>query len=226
MASRADMSTDPEAAVASPLADVADPDSPTTAPPKIRSRKDGAAIPLEEVDRKLLNLMQGSFPISPRPFRHVAEAGGVSRARGDGARAAPARQAHHPPGNADLRHACSRLLLDARRRQGRPRAPAPRRAGHQRTPRRLAQLPAQPRVQPVVHDRHRARLQARPRGHPGGARTRGRRRVRASAAHAAAVQDPHGPGDGGRHRRALRAPPRSRSRSSSSPSPTTSSTSP
>ncbi len=78
MAGRADVSTDPEAPVASPLAAVADPDSPTTAPPKIRSRKDGAAIALDEVDRRLLNLMQGSFPIAPRPYRRVAELGEVT----------------------------------------------------------------------------------------------------------------------------------------------------
>jgi DNA-binding Lrp family transcriptional regulator len=44
---------------------------------KIRSRKDGAAIPLDELDRKLLNLMQGSFPIEPRPYRAVAQLAGV-----------------------------------------------------------------------------------------------------------------------------------------------------
>jgi DNA-binding Lrp family transcriptional regulator len=32
-------------------------------------------VPLDEVDRKLLNLMQGSFPIAPRPYRHVAGLG-------------------------------------------------------------------------------------------------------------------------------------------------------
>ncbi len=46
--------------------------------PKTRSRKDGAAVPLDDVDRKLLNLMQGSFPIAARPYRHVAELGGLS----------------------------------------------------------------------------------------------------------------------------------------------------
>ena len=40
--------------------------------PKLRSRKDGAAIPLGDQDRRLLNLMQGSFPIAPRPYQHVA----------------------------------------------------------------------------------------------------------------------------------------------------------
>jgi siroheme decarboxylase len=42
------------------------------ATPKIRSRKDGAAVPLDELDRRLLNLMQGSFPIAARPYQHVA----------------------------------------------------------------------------------------------------------------------------------------------------------
>ena len=46
--------------------------------PKTRSRKDGAAIPLDDLDKKLLNLMQGSFPIAPRPYEHVAGLAGVS----------------------------------------------------------------------------------------------------------------------------------------------------
>jgi siroheme decarboxylase len=49
-----------------------------TAAPKVRSRKDGAAVPLSDLDRKLLNLMQGSFPIEPRPYARVAEAAGVT----------------------------------------------------------------------------------------------------------------------------------------------------
>jgi siroheme decarboxylase len=48
------------------------------ATPKLRSRKDGAAIPLDDVDRRLLNLMQGSFPIAPHPYAHVAELGGIT----------------------------------------------------------------------------------------------------------------------------------------------------
>ena len=40
--------------------------------PKLRSRKEGAAVPLDDLDKRLLNLMQGSFPIAPRPYQHVA----------------------------------------------------------------------------------------------------------------------------------------------------------
>lgn len=40
--------------------------------PKLRSRKDGAAVALDDSDRRLLNLMQGQFPIALRPYQHVA----------------------------------------------------------------------------------------------------------------------------------------------------------
>jgi DNA-binding Lrp family transcriptional regulator len=43
-----------------------------TAAPKIRARKDGAAVALDDLDRRLLNLMQGSFPLEPRPYAAVA----------------------------------------------------------------------------------------------------------------------------------------------------------
>ncbi len=45
-----------------------------TAAPKIRSRRDGAAVALDDLDRRLLNLMQGSFPLDPRPYAAVAAA--------------------------------------------------------------------------------------------------------------------------------------------------------
>jgi siroheme decarboxylase len=48
--------------------------------PKLRSRKHGAAVPLDELDKRLLNLMQGSFPIAPRPYQHVAERSGITEA--------------------------------------------------------------------------------------------------------------------------------------------------
>ena len=136
-----------------------------TATPKVRSRKDGAAVPLDDLDRRLLNLMQGSFPIEPRPYARVAERAEVPEDEVLARVAAAARRADHPPGHADLRHARARLRLDARRREGRPRAPVARGEGHQLAPRRLAQLPAQPRVQHVVHDRRRGGLAARPAGH-------------------------------------------------------------
>jgi DNA-binding Lrp family transcriptional regulator len=48
------------------------------AQPKLRSRKHGAAIPLDELDKKLLNLMQGKFPLEPRPYEAVARLAEVS----------------------------------------------------------------------------------------------------------------------------------------------------
>jgi DNA-binding Lrp family transcriptional regulator len=48
--------------------------------PKLRSRKHGAAAPLDDLDKRLLNLMQGSFPIAPRPYEHVAKKAGIEEA--------------------------------------------------------------------------------------------------------------------------------------------------
>ena len=39
---------------------------------KARSRKDGAAIPLDEADKRLMNLLQSNFPLDPEPFALVA----------------------------------------------------------------------------------------------------------------------------------------------------------
>ena len=44
---------------------------------KVRSRRDGSAVPLDELDKRLLNLLQGSFPIAPRPYAAVADLAGV-----------------------------------------------------------------------------------------------------------------------------------------------------
>ena len=41
---------------------------------KARSRKDGSAIPLDETDKRLMNILQSQFPLDPEPFAHVAEA--------------------------------------------------------------------------------------------------------------------------------------------------------
>ena len=46
--------------------------------PKLRTRKHGAAIPLTETDKRLLNLMQGRFPIAERPYAAVAQEAGIT----------------------------------------------------------------------------------------------------------------------------------------------------
>ncbi len=47
-------------------------DSPVAAREKVRSRAGGSAVPLDDLDRRVLNLMQGSFPLEPRPYARVA----------------------------------------------------------------------------------------------------------------------------------------------------------
>jgi DNA-binding Lrp family transcriptional regulator len=39
---------------------------------KVRSRTGGAAIPLDDHDRKLMNVLQSSFPLTPRPWGDIA----------------------------------------------------------------------------------------------------------------------------------------------------------
>jgi siroheme decarboxylase len=42
------------------------------AKPKLRSRRDGAAVPLDATDRRLMNLLQSSFPLQREPFALLA----------------------------------------------------------------------------------------------------------------------------------------------------------
>ena len=44
---------------------------------KARTRKDGAAIPLDETDKRLMNLLQSRFPLDPEPFALVAGEAGL-----------------------------------------------------------------------------------------------------------------------------------------------------
>jgi siroheme decarboxylase len=50
----------------------------TTARPKVRSRKAGAARPLDDLDKRVLNLMQSRFPLVPRPYAAVAGEAGIT----------------------------------------------------------------------------------------------------------------------------------------------------
>jgi siroheme decarboxylase len=49
--------------------------------PKLRSRSQGAAVPLDETDKRLLNALQSRFPLSPRPFETVAREAGMTEAQ-------------------------------------------------------------------------------------------------------------------------------------------------
>jgi DNA-binding Lrp family transcriptional regulator len=42
------------------------------AKPKARSRKGGAAVPLDAADKRLMNLLQSRFPLDPEPFATIA----------------------------------------------------------------------------------------------------------------------------------------------------------
>ena len=42
------------------------------AQPKLRSRKGGAAVPLDDTDRSLMNLLQSSFALDPEPYALIA----------------------------------------------------------------------------------------------------------------------------------------------------------
>ncbi|MFN8216656.1 MAG: Lrp/AsnC family transcriptional regulator [Solirubrobacterales bacterium] len=45
---------------------------------KARSRKGGSAIPLDETDKRLMNMLQSNFPLDPEPFALVAAEAGLA----------------------------------------------------------------------------------------------------------------------------------------------------
>jgi siroheme decarboxylase len=45
--------------------------------PKLRSRKGGAAVPLDETDKRLMNLLQSRFPLVAEPYRALADEAGL-----------------------------------------------------------------------------------------------------------------------------------------------------
>jgi siroheme decarboxylase len=46
--------------------------APKTAFPKLRERAGGSAAPIDDIDKRLLNVLQSSFPLEQRPFESVA----------------------------------------------------------------------------------------------------------------------------------------------------------
>ena len=185
---------------------------------KVRSRKDGAAIPLDETDKRLLNLLQGSFALIARGRSRTSPSSpGIDRGRGD-------------------RRASQRLLDKRIIREITPIFDT-RALGYQSMlvaakvdaeyPHRAAKvINSHPGVTHNYLRNHDFNLwftlavePDSPLGHAGHARRPAgahRRRVDPPAADAEAVQDPHGPRDGRGHRRAVRRPSRPPSRSSSS----------
>ncbi|HEV3228974.1 MAG TPA: AsnC family transcriptional regulator [Solirubrobacteraceae bacterium] len=64
--------------MSSPPAGAGSASSPAPPVAKVRTRRDGAAIPLDDLDKRLLNLMQSRFPLEPRPYAAVASEAGIS----------------------------------------------------------------------------------------------------------------------------------------------------
>ncbi len=50
---------------------------PKAPQPKVRSRKGGSAVPLDDQDKRLMNLLQSSFPLEAEPFAAVAAEAGM-----------------------------------------------------------------------------------------------------------------------------------------------------
>ena len=130
--------------------------------PRSVPASDGSAVPLDETDKKLLNLMQGSFALRPRPVRargrrrrSITEDEVMERVQ----YLLDKRIIREITPIFDTRALGYSSMLVAAKVDA--EQPAPRGAVHQLAPRRHPQLPAQPRVQPVVHARRRAGLHAR-----------------------------------------------------------------
>ena len=128
--------------------------------PKLRSRKGGAAIPLDDADRRLMNLLQSSFPLEPEPFALLAAEAEMeleevlTRTR----RLLDERIIREITPIFDTRAlGYESMLVAAKVDAENPQRAA---ADRQLPPRRLAQLPAHARLQPLVHDRHPARLRS------------------------------------------------------------------
>ena len=199
--------------------------SDVTATPKLRSRTHGAAIPLTDRDRKLLNLMQGSFPLDERPYLRVAEQAGITEDEvlADVQRLLDDRIIRQVTPIFDTRALGYGSMLVAAKVDA-------------ENPWRAAKIVnSHPGVSHNYLRNHDFNMwftlaveRDSPLGLTGHARRppgADRRRVDPPAADAAALQDPHGPRDGGRYRRARLRGRGGRADRARRSSPTTSSTS-
>ena len=183
--------------------------------PRSAAAKGGSAVPLDETDKQLLNLMQGSFPLDPRPFARVAELAGLPEAE-------VLERVQYLLDKRIIREITP--IFDTRAFGYASMLVAAK--VDPEHPHRAAQfINTHPGV---THNYLRDHdfnlwftiavergLQARPRRHARRDGRAHRRRVDPPAPDAQAVQDPHGPRDGGRHRRAQRRRARRSSRWSS-----------
>ena len=156
------------------------------AKPKLRSRKDGAAIPLDDTDKRLMNLLQSRFPLAEEPFVPIAAEAELElddvMTRTD--RLVRERIIREITPIFDTRAlGYESMLVAAKVDHEHPHRAAKIINSH---PGVSPQLPAHPRVQPLVHDRDPARLGAGPPGHAGRAAGADRRRVDPPAPDAAA----------------------------------------
>ena len=171
---------------------------------KARSRKDGSAIPLDETDKRLMNLLQSNFPLDPEPFAPIAAAAELqlddvlARTR----RLLEGRIIREITPIFDTRALGYESMLVAAKVD----ADNPQRAA--------AAVNAHPGVSHNYLRTHDFNLwftiavppdsELGMDGHSGGADARDGRRVDAPAPHPDPVQDQHEPGDGEGHRGARR----------------------
>ena len=196
------------------------------ATPKLRSRKGGAAIPLDETDKRLMNLLQSSFPLHPEPFDAVAAAAELDpeEVKARTQRLLDERIIREITPIFDTRALGYSSMLVAAKVDS-------------ENPHRAAEIiNSHPGVSHNYLRTHEFNLWftiATPpdselglEGTLEASAATDRRRVDPPAADADPLQDQHEPGDGGRHRGARRRRRGRRRRASSSASPTTTPTSP
>ena len=111
------------------------------------------ASALDDLDRELLNAVQWDFPLDPRPYAVLGERLGIPEPEVRERIATHQGRRRPPPALGDLRHARARLLSALVAAKVDPDHIDEAAAIINAASGRESQLQAQPRVQPLVHDR-------------------------------------------------------------------------